>query len=425
MRIVAGDIPTRVQGIPLNLNELAISMDRDGLVLNPSTCGTAKADASYSSVQGGSSSGGADYTTDGCGNLNWKPDFKIGFSGPAAELSTSGHPTISTVISQAEGQGNLRAVKVTLPEGVATDPANINKRVCPSAETAVAGGCAATATIGTADIVTSALPNSVKGDVVLVKIPGKTLPGVMVHVRDQISLDLLGQSSLESSSGRLVVAFDAIPDTPISKMTLVFNGGSTGIIQVGKVFCGVSGAKTDALLTAQHGATKSFAVRSTATASRPRHPAPAARTQTGRRSPARPSGPTVSLHRTHVRAEQPERHPSGRHQDAARRHLHEEAQQARQAQPHGRQGEGEDRQRRPPHRDLHRPEHHGRQDHQGEVQAPQERDQDQHQGAQGPREHEALEEEACEGARQAPLPSVTTVDNDGKAGTVKLKTAFK
>ncbi len=47
MRIVASDIPTRVQGIPLNLSQLSIRMDRDGLVLNPSTCGTAQAAASY------------------------------------------------------------------------------------------------------------------------------------------------------------------------------------------------------------------------------------------------------------------------------------------------------------------------------------------------------------------------------------------
>ncbi len=177
MRIVANDIPTRVQGIPLSLGQLSIRMDRDGLVLNPSSCGTARADASYGSAQGGSANGGADYTTDGCGGLNWKPDFKIGFSGPASEMAVKGHPTISTVISQGEGQGNLRSAKVTLPDGLAADLANVNKRVCASAQTAIDGACPATSTIGSAEIVTSALPGTVKGSVIVVKVPASRSPG--------------------------------------------------------------------------------------------------------------------------------------------------------------------------------------------------------------------------------------------------------
>ncbi|MBO9531400.1 MAG: hypothetical protein J7513_00295, partial [Solirubrobacteraceae bacterium] len=260
MRIVAGDIPTRVQGIPLNISQLAITMNRDGLVLNPSTCGTFNADVAFGSAQGGTASGSAGYGVDGCSNLAWQPNFQIGFSGPAAELAVKGHPTISTVITQTEGQGSLRSAKVTLPAGIVADTTNISKRVCASAETASAGGCPATSTIGTAEIVTSALRQPVKGDLIIVKIPGQSLPGILVRVRDQISMDLLGASKVDSATGRLKVDFDGVPDTPISKMTLVFNGGSTGVIQVGETFCGVNGVKTDATLGAAHGATKSFAL---------------------------------------------------------------------------------------------------------------------------------------------------------------------
>ncbi|MEH3053697.1 MAG: hypothetical protein PGN13_06755, partial [Patulibacter minatonensis] len=223
------------------------------------TCATARADATFGSAQGGVATGGADYGTGGCSNLNWQPGLKVGFSGPAAELAVKGHPTISTVITQTEGQGNLRSAKVTLPEGIAADTTNINKRVCASAQTASEGGCLAASVIGSAEIITSALPEPVNGDILIVKIPGASLPGVMVRVRDQISLDMIGASKVDST-GRLLVSFDGVPDTPISKMTLVFNGGSTGVIQVGAAFCGVGGVKTDAVLAAAHGATKTFAL---------------------------------------------------------------------------------------------------------------------------------------------------------------------
>ena len=190
-----------VEGIP-KLQTACSTPVKDGMVVNPGSCGTSKANAGFNSAQGGSASGSADYTTSGCDGLNWQPDFKIGFSGPASEFAVKGHPTVSTVISQTAGQGNLRAAKVTLPDGIAADLTNVSKRACASADVAAAGGCPAAATIGTADISTSALDHPVKGDVIMVKIPGASLPGLVVHVRDQISLDLVGASKVDSASGR-------------------------------------------------------------------------------------------------------------------------------------------------------------------------------------------------------------------------------
>ncbi|MEN0013319.1 MAG: hypothetical protein AAGC46_08135, partial [Solirubrobacteraceae bacterium] len=258
LAIIASSIPTRVQGIPLDISELGITIDKPGMILNATTCGDQAAAASFGSAQGGSATGSAAYAATGCGALNWRPRFDVSFSGAAADMKVKGHPTIATVISQTEGQGNLRKAVVTLPDGVAVDLTNVNARSCPSAAQAIAGGCPDSSKIGAAVIKTSALPEPVDATIYMVKVPGQSLPGLAIHVRDQIAFDIIGQSSL--SSGRIVASFDGLPDTPISQMTLVFNGGSTGVLQLGKEICGVPNLKTDAVLTAQHGASKTMAI---------------------------------------------------------------------------------------------------------------------------------------------------------------------
>ncbi len=259
MQITANDIPTRVKGIPLNISELSINVDKPGMVLNATSCGAQQAKASFNSAQGGSASADAGYQAQGCDGLNWQPKFKVGFSGPPAEMKAKGHPTLTTVIEQQEGQGNMRSAVVTMPAGVATDLNNVNARSCVSPEAAIAGTCPDTSKLGSAEILTSALPEPVNGTLYMVKLPNAALPGVAIHVRDQIAFDVIGTTKLDKSS-RLMATFDGLPDTPISKMALVFNGGQTGVLQLGKEICGVKGLSTDGTLGSHHGVSRNLSV---------------------------------------------------------------------------------------------------------------------------------------------------------------------
>lgn len=259
MVISAPSIPTRVKGIPLNLSELVIAIDRPGVIVNAGTCGAAGASASFGSAQGGGATGSAGYQAQGCGSLAWNPGMSLDFSGSAADVKKGGRPTITTVIAMAEGQGNLRKADVVLPAGASTDLTNVNARVCASAADAVAGNCPAGAVLGPVSVVTPALPAPVNGQLYLIRIPGAVLPGIAVRIRDQISLDLVGTTQV-NSAGRVQVVFDGIPDTPITQMRLVFEGGRNGVIRLGDEICGPRGKKTDAVLMAQHGAAKNFAL---------------------------------------------------------------------------------------------------------------------------------------------------------------------
>ncbi len=255
LQISADAIPTQVKGIPLGLSELSIAIDKPGVVLNASTCDARTAAASFSGAGGATATASAPYQATGCDQLAWKPQMQLDFTGTPAEVAVKGHPTVVTEITQTEGQGNLRGARVLLPTGIATDLTNINARSCASLELAASGGCPANAKVGSATIITSALPEPVDAPILLVKVAGQVLPGLLLQVRDQISFDQLGVTKIDPS-GRILVTFDNLPDTPISKMSLTFTGGADGVIQIGKDIC-AAGA-SDATLTAQHGAQVPF-----------------------------------------------------------------------------------------------------------------------------------------------------------------------
>lgn len=256
LRITAEGIPTQVKGIPLQLRELAILIDKPGLALNASSCEARAATATFGGAGGGTATGTAPYQATGCDKLDWQPTMQLDFTGPASELAVKGHPTVTTEITQQDGRGSLKTADVLLPAGLATDLKNVNARACVSVEAGSKGECGETSLVGTAVITTSALPEPVDAPIYLVKVPGSVLPGLLLRVRDQISFDSLGLNRIDPGTGRIRVVFDNTPDTPISKLALTFNGGANGLLQIGKDIC--TGGASNATLTAHHGQTRAF-----------------------------------------------------------------------------------------------------------------------------------------------------------------------
>ena len=256
LKITADAIPTQVKGIPLQIRELAITIDKPGLALNASSCEARAASATFVGAGGATASASAPYQATGCESLNWQPSMQLDFTGPASELAVKGHPTVTTEITQQDGQGSLKTADVLLPAGLATDLKNVNGRACASVEAGINGQCGEGSVVGTAVINTSALPEPVDAPIFLVKVPGQTLPGLLLRVRDQINFDSLGVNKIDGATGRIRVTFDNTPDTPISKLSLTFTGGPSGLLQIGKDIC--SAGASNATLTAHHGQQRGF-----------------------------------------------------------------------------------------------------------------------------------------------------------------------
>jgi len=146
------------------------------------------------------------------------------------------------VLSQTPGQSNMKSVTVSLPQTIAALLPVVN-RACTLAEYQ-AGRCAK-ARAGSAVARTPLLKDPLRGGAFFVRHPGRPLPDLMVRLRGDIALDLVGRVTIPGGT-RLATHFDTIPDAPVSKFTLSIVAGSHGPLGVSTNLCSRRGLRSPA-----------------------------------------------------------------------------------------------------------------------------------------------------------------------------------
>jgi hypothetical protein len=218
------DLPSFLGGIPVSVRKLMITLDKPGMLSNPTSCAPQSIVGHFTSADGATADARAPFQATGCDALAFAPKLSASLGEPG-QVGPNAKPPITTTISQAPGEANLRRATVTLPLSVGPDLAVLNQ-ACPAAVAAV-DQCPATSMLGTAQAVTPLLPVTLSGPVFLVERAGEQLPGLEVHLGPIVSLKLAGTFGF-SPDRRITSTFDAIPDVPISRFTLSLTRGLTG-----------------------------------------------------------------------------------------------------------------------------------------------------------------------------------------------------
>lgn len=249
-------IPQRAEGIATQVRSMRLALDKPGFGVNPTSCAPAAFTATLFSDLGESADVSSPFTTTGCESLAFGPRFRAIMDGGAdgAELAVNGHPGLTTIITSNAGDANNRAVKVTLPAGLAADTDRL-RRACPFAEYE-AGRCPASATVGTVSAETPLLPEPLTGTVRFVSVPGAPLPELRAELRGRISLTLSGKITF-GEGNRLVASFDGIPDVPLQRFVLELAGGEQSLIQATRDLCAERSLPWSGQFTAHAGLTAS------------------------------------------------------------------------------------------------------------------------------------------------------------------------
>jgi hypothetical protein len=249
VRIVSDPLPTILEGVPLQVRTVNVHVDRDGFMLNPTSCDAAQIRAQVTSTEGASANLSTRFQVAGCGGLPFAPRMQIRVGGRGRTQRGRSTPLEATV-RMTPGQANLRSVQVRLPTTI-NARLNIINRACTRAEFD-AGNCAK-AKAGTAVAVTPLLRDPLKGDVFFVR-NGRALPDVMVALKGQVEFDLVGRVTIPQSKF-LATNFDTVPDVPITKFTLRFVSGSQGPVGTAANLCTRRSrrARMSATFTAQSG----------------------------------------------------------------------------------------------------------------------------------------------------------------------------
>jgi hypothetical protein len=270
--VLTSSVPRIVQGVPLRLRDIGVTIDRPGFLFNPTDCAPLATESTLTGFVPASSatatqSLASPFQVSGCGRLPFTPKLT---ASTGAKTSRADGASLAVEIAQGPHQANIRQVLTTLPKRLPTRQSTLRK-ACPEATFQAApppGGCSEEAQVGTATVFTPVLPETgraagarlpaggeLTGPVYLVSHGGAAFPDLDVVLRgDGVTVVLVGHTHI-SSAGVTSTNFESLPDVPISSFSLSLPAGPHSALSANGSLCRRPAALTmPTTIVAQSGA---------------------------------------------------------------------------------------------------------------------------------------------------------------------------
>jgi len=212
-------LPQILSGVPLALRTLTLSLDRDGFMVNPTSCAAQTLDASLTAADGQTAGASAPLQATGCENLRFQPQVTASLGAPLA------NPSLRMNVEVPAGDANVKSLAMSLPKEVGANLKALSG-AC-TADQFAAGACPASSIVGTATALSPLIPTPLSGPVRIVMTTGQTLPDLVIDLTGFTDLQLRIHNDFPG--GRLKSTIDGVPDVPLSSFVLDLKGG--GLLQ--------------------------------------------------------------------------------------------------------------------------------------------------------------------------------------------------
>jgi hypothetical protein len=209
-------LPTIVKGIPIRLRGLTVSINKQGFLLNPTSCAALSTDTTVTSTFGATQSLSSPFQLGNCAALKFKPTFKAKTS---AKTSKANGASLETTLNQVPGNSNVKSVKVQLPKQLPSRLTTLQK-ACPAATfEANPYHCPAGSFVGGARANTPTLPGKLQGPAILVSHASAAFPDLdLVMEANGVRSILVGNTDIKK--GITTTTFASPPDVPVSSITV-------------------------------------------------------------------------------------------------------------------------------------------------------------------------------------------------------------
>ncbi len=215
--VVSDPLPTILQGVPLQVRKVNVTIDRSEFMFNATNCEPLSVDGSLTSTQGATANVSSYYQAVNCASLAFKPKLTVSTQ---AKTSKKQGASLDVKVGYPKGaQANIRSVAVSLPKQLPSRLTTI-QQACPATTfNANPASCPVGSNIGVATATTPVLASSVTGPAYLVSHGGAAFPDVVVVLQGEgVALDLVG--SIDIKHGVTSSTFASVPDVPVSSFGL-------------------------------------------------------------------------------------------------------------------------------------------------------------------------------------------------------------
>jgi hypothetical protein len=222
--------PTILQGVPLRIKSVNVTLDRSGFTFNPTSCEPKTINATLESTGGAKAGVSSHFQAANCATLKFAPKFSASTAGKASKANGAsldvkvGYPT------GPEGTyANIKAVKVDLPKQLPSRLTTLQKACLAATFEANPASCPKASNVGTATATTPVLNVPLIGPAYIVSHGGEAFPDLEIVLQgENVTLILVGNTQIKN--GITSSTFKTVPDAPVSSFELKLPTGPFSIL---------------------------------------------------------------------------------------------------------------------------------------------------------------------------------------------------
>jgi hypothetical protein len=216
LTVTSDPLPQMVDGIPLRVQTVNVTVNRPGFMFNPTNCEAHQINATVSGSAGATAQTSSPFAAVGCKNLPFSPKFTVS---TAATTSKMNGASLNVKVLYKPGQANIRSVAVSLPKQLPSRLSTIQQACTASTFAANPATCPPGSLIGIATARTPVLPVALTGPAYLVSHGGAAFPDLVLILQGEgVRVDLIGNVNI--AKGITSSQFANVPDVPISSFAL-------------------------------------------------------------------------------------------------------------------------------------------------------------------------------------------------------------
>jgi hypothetical protein len=237
LHIVSDPLPTILDGIPLQIQHVNVSVDRDLFTFNPTNCSKMAIVGTLISTQGATSKVSTPFQVTNCATLAFKPKFAVSTSG---KTSRANGASLHVKLTYPTGpfDANIAKVKVDLPKQLPSRLTTLQKACTAATFEANPANCPAASIVGHAKATTPVLPVSLEGPAYFVSHGGEAFPQLVIVLQGYgTTVDLVGSTFINPKTNITSSTFKTVPDVPVGTFELTLPQGKYSALAANGSFC--------------------------------------------------------------------------------------------------------------------------------------------------------------------------------------------
>ena len=231
-------IPTMLEGIPLEVQQINATTTRSNFQFNPTNCAKMALTGNLRSSEGATDTVSLPYQVTNCAALKFEPKFSVSTSGKTSKANGASLTAKVSYPKVPQGtDANIAKVKVELPKQLPSRLTTLQKACTSKQFEANPADCPPESKIGYAMVHTPILPVPLQGPAIFVSHGGEAFPSLtMVLQGNNVTIDLVGTTFI-SKAGITSTDFKMVPDQPFSTFELTLPQGKFSALTANGNLC--------------------------------------------------------------------------------------------------------------------------------------------------------------------------------------------